>query len=61
MRFMAAKSVNEGRKGAAINVLFFLPISAIVVSNAGFGLVELYKCCPGILPSGMAANDVLLP
>ena len=29
MRFMAAKSVNEGRKAAAINVLFVLPISAI--------------------------------
>ena len=36
MRFMAAKSVNEGRKAAAFNVLFILPISAIVVSNAGW-------------------------
>ncbi|MEW6701800.1 MAG: sodium:solute symporter family protein, partial [Bacteroidota bacterium] len=30
MRFMSAKSVNEGRKAAAFNVLFMLPISAIV-------------------------------
>ena len=36
MRFMAARSVNEGRKAAAFNVLLILPISAIVVSNAGW-------------------------
>lgn len=36
MRFMATKSVHEGRKAAAFNVLFMLPISAIVVSNAGW-------------------------
>ena len=36
MRFMACKSVNEGRKAAAINILFVLPISAIVVGNAGW-------------------------
>ncbi|MFQ6609048.1 MAG: sodium:solute symporter [Fidelibacterota bacterium] len=36
MRFMAAKSVHEGRKAAAFNVLFLLPISTICVSNAGW-------------------------
>ena len=36
MRFMACKSVNEGRKAASINILFVLPISAIVVGNAGW-------------------------
>jgi len=36
MRFIACKSVNEGRKAAAFNVLFLLPISTIVVSNAGW-------------------------
>jgi SSS family solute:Na+ symporter len=36
MRFMACKSVNEGRKAAAFNILFMLPISAIVVGNAGW-------------------------
>ena len=36
MRFMATKSVDEGRKAAAFNVLFMLPISAIVVGNAGW-------------------------
>jgi len=36
MRFMATKSVDEGRKAAAFNILFLLPISTIVVSNAGW-------------------------
>jgi len=36
MRFMACKNVNEGRKAAAVNILFVLPISAIVVGNAGW-------------------------
>ncbi len=36
MRFMACKSVDEGRKAAAFNILFLLPISAIVVGNAGW-------------------------
>ena len=49
IRFMAAKNVNEGRKAAAFNVLLVLPISAIVVSNAGW-LAELFQmvcqeCC----------------
>ena len=36
MRFMACKNVNEGRKAATINILFVLPLSAIVVGNAGW-------------------------
>lgn len=36
MRFMATKSVDEGRKAATFNILYMLPISAIVVSNAGW-------------------------
>lgn len=31
MRFMATKSVDEGRKAATFNILFMLPLSAIVV------------------------------
>ena len=49
MRFMAAKNVNEGRKAAAFNVLF-LPISAIVVSNAGWIGRAIANIMPGILP-----------
>jgi SSS family solute:Na+ symporter len=36
MRFMATKSVDEGRKAATFNILFMLPISAVVVSGAGW-------------------------
>jgi SSS family solute:Na+ symporter len=36
MRFMATKNVDEGRKAATFNILFMLPLSAIVVSNAGW-------------------------
>ncbi|MGB5529474.1 MAG: sodium:solute symporter family protein [Ignavibacteriaceae bacterium] len=36
MRFMSTKNVDEGRKAAAFNILFMLPVSAIVVGNAGW-------------------------
>jgi SSS family solute:Na+ symporter len=36
MRFMATKSVDEGRKAAAFNIIAMLPLSAIVVGNAGW-------------------------
>ncbi len=60
MRFMAAKSVNEGRKAAAFNVLFVLPISAIVVSNAGWIGRAISNGIPGILPDGLQPNDVFV-
>ena len=36
MRFMAAKSVNEGRKTILFNTVFILPLAMIVVGNAGW-------------------------
>ncbi|HNQ22032.1 MAG TPA: sodium:solute symporter family protein [Phycisphaerae bacterium] len=36
MRFLAAKSVNDGRKCILFNTVFLLPISAVVVSCAGW-------------------------
>ncbi|MEE2876853.1 MAG: sodium:solute symporter family protein [Candidatus Neomarinimicrobiota bacterium] len=60
MRFMAAKSVNEGRKAAAFNVLLILPISAIVVSNAGWIGRAISNVAPGALPTGMEPNDVFV-
>ncbi|HHZ80122.1 MAG TPA: sodium:solute symporter family protein [Candidatus Marinimicrobia bacterium] len=60
MRFMAARSVNEGRKAAAFNVLLVLPISAIVVSNAGWIGRAIANAVPGALPAGMEANDVFV-
>ena len=60
MRFMAAKNVNEGRKAAAFNVLLILPISAIVVSNAGWIGRAITNGMPGILPAGLQPNDVFV-
>ena len=60
MRFMAAKSVNEGRKAAAFNVLIILPISAIVVSNAGWIGRAITNAVPNAFPVDLAANDVFV-
>ena len=60
MRFMAAKSVDEGRKAAAFNVLIILPISAIVVSNAGWIGRAIANGVPGVIPENVVANDVFV-
>jgi len=60
MRFMAAKNVNEGRKAAAFNVLLILPISAIVVSNAGWIGRAIANGMPGVLPPNLQPNDVFV-
>ncbi len=36
MRFMATRNVDEGRKAATFNIIAMLPLSAIVVGNAGW-------------------------
>jgi SSS family solute:Na+ symporter len=52
MRYLAAKSVNEGRKAAVANVVVLLPISAVVVSCAGWiGRAMVAKgAAEGIVP-----------
>lgn len=50
MRFMATKSVDEGRKAAVFNILFMLPISAIVVGNAGWIAKAISITNPEIIP-----------
>jgi SSS family solute:Na+ symporter len=52
MRFMSAKSVDEGRKAATFNILFMLPISAIVVSGGGW----IAKAMSGLSSSPLPAN-----
>lgn len=52
MRFMSCKSVDEGRKAATFNILFMLPISAIVVGNAGW----IGKAISLINPSVISPN-----
>ena len=60
MRFMAAKNVNEGRKAATFNVLLILPISAIVVSNAGWVGRAIANGMPGVLSPNLQPNDVFV-
>ncbi len=50
MRFMATKSVDEGRKAATFNILFMLPLSAIVVGNAGWIGKALSITNPELVP-----------
>ncbi|MBN1423520.1 sodium:solute symporter family protein [Candidatus Fermentibacteria bacterium] len=52
MRYLAAKSVNEGRKAAVANVVILLPLSAVVVSCAGWvGRAMMTKgAAQGLIP-----------
>lgn len=56
MRYLAVKSVNEGRKAALANVVFLLPLSAIVVSCAGWiGRAMVTKgTAEGVIPFELA-------
>lgn len=58
MRFLACRSVNEGRKAAAFNVLVFLPISAIAVSNAGWIGQVISKTKPALISPGFNPDDI---
>ncbi len=60
MRFMACKNVHESRKAAAVNILVVLPISAIVVSNAGWIGRAIVNVFPGQIDPGMNPNDVFV-
>ena len=69
MRFMSCKSVDEGRKAASFNILFMLPISAIVVGNAGWigkaiSLINPEVVSPNTDPDAIfvvVANVISLP
>ena len=60
MRFMATKSVHEGRKAAAANIIFMLPISAIVVGGAGWIGKAISVLDPNILPSNLNPDSVFV-
>lgn len=60
MRFMACKSVQDGRKAAAFNVLLALPISAIAVSNAGWIGRAISSTNPEILPPDTVSDEVFV-
>ncbi len=60
MRFMSAKSVDEGRKAAVFNVLFMLPLSAIVVGNAGWIGKALIEMVPPQLNANVNPDEVFI-
>ncbi len=60
MRFMATKSVDEGRKAAAFNVLFMLPISAVVVGNAGWVGKAISIVQPDVVPPNTAPDQIFV-
>ena len=60
MRFMACKNVNEGRKAAGINILFVLPISAIVVGNAGWVGKAISIASPDIVSPSVSPDQIFV-
>ena len=60
MRFMACKSVNEGRKAATINILFVLPLSAIVVGNAGWLGKAMSVMDPRIVSPNTSPDEIFV-
>ncbi len=60
MRFMAAKNVHEGRKAAAVNILFMLPISAVVVGGAGWVAKAISVMNPKIIPPDVNPDSIFI-
>lgn len=60
MRFMATKSVDEGRKAAVFNILAMLPISAIVVSNAGWVAKAISNVQPDVVPPNTMPDQIFV-
>ena len=60
MRFMACKNVNEGRKAAAINILFVLPISAVVVGSAGWLGKAISTMSPDIISPNTSPDEIFV-
>ncbi len=60
MRFLACRSVEEGRKAAAFNVLLVLPIAAVAVCCAGWIGRGMVTVQPGVLPADVQADNVFV-
>jgi SSS family solute:Na+ symporter len=58
MRFLATKSVNEGRKAIVFNTLLFMPIGMIVVGNAGW--IGNAMVATGLLAAPDNARDIFV-
>lgn len=56
MRFMAARSVDEGRKAAVATLAILMPLAAVVVASGGWVGRALVHA--GVLPPDIPAKDV---
>ena len=60
MRFMATKSVDEGRKAATFNILFMLPLSAVVVGGAGWLGKAISVADPATVPPNTSPDQIFV-
>lgn len=60
MRFMATKSVDEGRKAATFNILFMLPLSAVVVGGAGWLGKAISVADPVTVPPNTSPDQIFV-
>lgn len=60
MRFMATKNVHEGRKAATINIIFMLPISALVVGGGGWIAKAISIKFPEVIPAATSADEIFV-
>lgn len=60
MRFMATKNVHEGRKAATANILFMLPVSAVVVGGAGWIGKAISLVDPGVVSPNVNPDSVFV-
>lgn len=60
MRFMATKSVDEGRKAATFNILFMLPLSAVVVGNAGWIAKAISVISPDVISPNTNPDSIFV-
>ena len=58
MRFLAAKSVNEGRKAILFNTVFILPLSMVAVGSAGWVGNVMVKL--GFVDAPQQARDIFV-
>lgn len=58
MRFLAAKSVNEGRKSMIFVAFIMMPVTALAVASAGW--IGKSMVVNGLLPSTTKANDIFV-
>jgi SSS family solute:Na+ symporter len=58
MRYLAAKSVTEGRKCLCFNTLILMPISAVVVGCVGW--IGAAMATKGLLPTGADTKEIFV-